>query len=76
MTLDRALEAAQVYSDAPEWDGFWLDRLYAASGRTRQWSLIPIELDTAPVKDCLRLHRALVDAEALSAELNKLNQIT
>ncbi len=33
--LNQALEGAAVYSDAPDWDGFWLYRLFAAA-RARQ----------------------------------------
>ncbi len=33
--LNTALEGKTVYSDAPDWDGFWLYRLYQAA-RIRQ----------------------------------------
>jgi hypothetical protein len=31
--LDAALGARVVYSDAPDWDSFWMLRLYQAAGR-------------------------------------------
>ncbi len=31
--LSAALEGCSVYSDAPDWDGFWLMRLFDAAGR-------------------------------------------
>jgi hypothetical protein len=30
--LNEALAQARIYSDAPDWDAFWLQRLYAAAG--------------------------------------------
>ncbi len=33
--MNHALAGAMVYSDAPDWDGFWLYRLYEAA-RARQ----------------------------------------
>lgn len=30
--LNAALSGVKVYSDAPDWDGFWLFRLFSASG--------------------------------------------
>lgn len=35
LVLNEALADAEVYSDAPDWDGFWLYRLFSA-GRVRQ----------------------------------------
>jgi hypothetical protein len=37
--LNLTLEGAAVYSDAPDWDGFWLYRLYAAAGVRQRFSL-------------------------------------
>ncbi len=37
--LNQALEGAAVYSDAPDWDGFWLYRLFAAAGARQRFSL-------------------------------------
>ncbi len=31
--LSAALDGCAVYSDAPDWDGFWLMRLFDAAGR-------------------------------------------
>lgn len=31
--IDAALDRREVYSDAPDWDGFWMMRLYEAAGR-------------------------------------------
>jgi len=38
--LNRALKGAVVYSDAPDWDGFWLYRLFAAAGVKQGFSLV------------------------------------
>lgn len=32
--IDAALAGHDVYSDAPDWDGFWMMRLYQAAGRS------------------------------------------
>ncbi|NOX82522.1 MAG: hypothetical protein GXP06_05970 [Alphaproteobacteria bacterium] len=37
--LNQALEGAAVYSDAPDWDGFWLYRLFAAARARQRFSL-------------------------------------
>jgi len=37
--LNLALDGAAVYSDAPDWDGFWLYRLFAAARIRRRFSL-------------------------------------
>jgi len=39
-TLNRALGGAGVYSDAPDWDAFWLMRLYAAGGVRQEFSIL------------------------------------
>lgn len=31
--ISAALDRCAVYSDAPDWDGFWLMRLFEAAGR-------------------------------------------
>lgn len=31
--MDAALTGCTIYSDAPDWDGFWMLRLYEAAGR-------------------------------------------
>ncbi len=37
--LNRALAGVSVYSDAPDWDGFWLYRLYKAAGVKQVFAL-------------------------------------
>jgi hypothetical protein len=37
--LDAEFGGGQVLSDAPEWDGRWIDVLYDALGRKRQWRI-------------------------------------
>ncbi len=37
--LNQALEGVAVYSDAPDWDGFWLYRLFAAARVRQRFSL-------------------------------------
>lgn len=39
LLLNRALSNVRVYSDAPDWDGFWLFRLFAAGGVKQEFSL-------------------------------------
>ncbi len=39
-TLNRALGGAEVYSDAPDWDAFWLIRLYSAGGVRQEFSIL------------------------------------
>lgn len=63
--LNRELAACAVYSDAPDWDGFWLFRLFAAVGVRQQFA----------VHDFARLAPALAAEEgaALLAEANRLS---
>lgn len=37
--MNAALAGAAVYSDAPDWDGFWLYRLFAAAGEKQAFAL-------------------------------------
>ena len=37
--LNRGLEGSTVYSDAPDWDGFWLYRLFRAAGVKQAFKL-------------------------------------
>lgn len=39
-TLNRALGRAEVYSDAPDWDAFWLIRLFSAGGVRQEFSIL------------------------------------
>ncbi len=38
--MNDALSGAAVYSDAPEWDGFWLYRLFDAAKVRRRFELL------------------------------------
>lgn len=38
--LNDALKGLRVYSDAPDWDGFWLFRLFSAADMPQEFSLI------------------------------------
>ena len=38
--LNAALAGARVYSDAADWDGFWLFRLFSAAGTRQSFSLL------------------------------------
>lgn len=64
--LDANLAKREVLSDAPEWDGYWLDRLYDAVEKKRNWSLKKINLYCTQMDTSLMPHRALSDAERLS----------
>jgi hypothetical protein len=37
--LNGALAGADIFSDAPDWDGFWLYRLFSAGDEKQQFSL-------------------------------------
>ena len=37
--LNEALDGATIYSDAPDWDGFWLWRLFKAGGARQRFKL-------------------------------------
>ena len=37
--LNKTLAGFSVYSDAPDWDGFWLYRLFEAAGIKQQFAL-------------------------------------
>lgn len=47
--LNGALASAEVYSDAPDWDGFWLLRLYKAGGVEQAFELRDFERLLAPM---------------------------
>lgn len=38
--LNDELDGARVYSDAPDWDGFWLYRLFTAAGVRQRFALV------------------------------------
>lgn len=38
--LNAAFDGVRVYSDAPDWDGFWLFRLFAAAGVRQGFTLL------------------------------------
>ncbi len=40
MALNEAFDGAKVYSDAPDWDGFWLFRLFSAAGVRQSFSIL------------------------------------
>lgn len=39
LRLNAAFAGVKVYSDAPDWDGFWLFRLYSAAGVRQGFAL-------------------------------------
>lgn len=47
--LNQALDGAQVYSDAPDWDGFWLIRLFSAGGVRQAFSISDYGRLVAPI---------------------------
>lgn len=78
--LNEAFAGAEVYSDAPDWDGFWLFRLFSAAGvrqgfalRDFAWLMRPLPRAHEPAilarAACLapRRHRAAADARHLQA---------
>lgn len=67
--LDKYLVNRDVFTDAPEWDGYWLDRLYNAVGKKRSWTLKKINLYYTELETAFMPHRALADAERLAANL-------
>ncbi|HOP19096.1 MAG TPA: hypothetical protein PLV61_08600 [Parvularculaceae bacterium] len=38
-SLNKSLAGAEVYSDAPDWDGFWLFRLFMAANMRQQFAV-------------------------------------
>lgn len=76
--MNEALVARKVYSDAPDWDGFWLFRLFQAAGLKPAFRLLDYGALILPLlgvsKEQLfqradelspRNHRALNDAQNL-----------
>lgn len=47
--MNAALAGAAVYSDAPDWDGFWLYRLFDAAKMRRSFDLLNFADLLAPV---------------------------
>lgn len=78
--MSAALAGCSVYSDAPDWDGFWLMRLFDAAGRKCSFrlkdfvSLMPLMTDDQKAlmlanadRMAPRRHRAAEDALHLVA---------
>lgn len=47
-TLNAALGDAAVYSDAPDWDGYWLYRLFSTAGIRQRFKILNFEEILAP----------------------------
>lgn len=64
LAMNEALADAEVYSDAPDWDGFWLFRLFSAAGVRQRFSIL----------DYGRMMRPLVagESEALFRRVARL----
>ena len=69
--LDNDLINQEVFSDAPEWDGYWLDRLYNAAQKNRRWALKRVNIDFSDREWSLMPHRALSDAEHIASAIRK-----
>lgn len=78
LVLNAALANAEVYSDAPDYDSFWLFRLYDAAGVRPNyklhdlgdllrpiWQGEPSDLVNAASKQAPHVHRAAEDARHL-----------
>jgi hypothetical protein len=78
--LSEALRSAHVYSDAPDWDAFWMMRLYEAAGRRADIEIRDLGLAlprlSAAAQSAIadeaeriapRTHRAGCDAQHLQA---------
>ncbi|MEE2690517.1 MAG: hypothetical protein VX640_03140 [Pseudomonadota bacterium] len=78
MTLNDAFEGVKVYSDAPDWDGFWLFRLFSAAGVRQNFTIFDYGRLIRPLLDARqgaileraarlapRRHRAAADARHL-----------
>ena len=59
--LDTALKGFDVYSDAPDWDWFWLMRLFAAAGRKPEIRILDFARAMPPLSG---LEKSAVLAEA------------
>ena len=71
--LNKILLDKQVYSDAVQWDTFWIDRLYQKTDQKRDWQIIDIReiydnYDLSYVNPG-EMHRALSDADAIANSL-------
>ncbi|MEQ8935713.1 MAG: hypothetical protein RIE56_07965 [Amphiplicatus sp.] len=78
VALNEAFDGAKVYSDAPDWDGFWLFRLFSAAGVRQSFSILDYGRLIRPLLDqrqgallerasrlAPRRHRAADDARHL-----------
>lgn len=78
LVLNAALVEAEVYSDAPDYDSYWLFRLYEAAGIRPNyrlhdlgdllkpiWPREPKELVEAASRNAPHIHRAASDARHL-----------
>ncbi|OFX04867.1 MAG: hypothetical protein A3E78_05580 [Alphaproteobacteria bacterium RIFCSPHIGHO2_12_FULL_63_12] len=78
--LTKALNGFEVYSDAPDWDGFWLMRLFDVAGRKsairlRDFTLLMPSMSVGQKslllaradREAPRRHRAAEDALHLAA---------
>lgn len=85
--LDTAFGTNVAFSDAPQWEAFWADRLYQAVGRRRRWRIgdaLPLLRATAASPgDSIwlsthladtRLHRADADALVLAEAFAELRE--
>lgn len=76
--VNEALADAMVYSDAPDWDGFWLYRLFSAAGVKQGFTVLDFNRFLRPLagaredkvlqkaaQTAPRLHRAGADAKHL-----------
>ncbi len=63
--LTAALSAYEVFSDAPDWDGFWLGRLYAAIDEKPPFKLLDFSLLMPPL-DADPREELFVRADALA----------
>ncbi len=85
--LDAAFGTRVAFSDAPQWEVIWTDRLYRAAGRRRRWRIgdaLPLLRATAASnRDNIwlsvhladtRLHRADADARVLAEAFAELRR--
>jgi len=71
--LETALEGRTVYSDAPDWDGFWMLRLFQAAGRRCDIRLHDFARAMPPLSDAAKA-RLLQQADRLAPRRHRASE--
>ncbi len=71
--VSAALDGATVYSDAPDWDGFWLMRLFDAAGRKCHFRLSDFSAAIPPL-EAPEKARLLAEADRLAPRRHRASE--